>query len=263
MGTERDPLAKAVQLLTLIAENGGAERSWGVRELGAALDVAPSGVHRLLTALGEHGWIERDDGGQGYRLGFEFMRLSFLISGDNPLPRLARPIMHELVREVDETVLLGVLDPVRMEMIFAASVESRQPLRYVIELNRWQPIHFSASGLAIFAFMSQEKREAHLNSGPLAGANETTITDPDAIRAAVARIRERGAAISTGQRLSDAVGIAAPIFGADDNVLGDLCITVPKQRFDAQRDEARLIEAVKRHAGAITAALRAKSGNSS
>jgi len=259
VGTERNPLQRAAEIVRFLVENGGAQRTWGVRELATALGATPSGVHRTLAALVDIGWIERETDGAGYSLSFEMMRLAFLLSGDNPLRALARPVMEALVRECDETVLLGVFDPVRMEMIFAASVESSQPLRYVVELNRWLPIHFSASGLAIFAFLPEADREALLTSGPLTGANETTIVDPDRIREEAAKVRERGAAVSRGQRLRDAVGIAAPIFRGD-TVLGDLCITVPKQRFSPEHDEARLVDTVKRHAAALSKALGGKTG---
>lgn len=248
-------LGRAVGIIRLMVQSGAPDRTWGVRELATELSLPPSGVHRVLSGLTDAEWVARDPSGRGYSLGPDFMRLSFLVTDSHPLRHIARPVMEDLVAECDETVLLGVLDPTHLKMTFAASVESSNPLRYVVELNRWIPIHYSASGLGIMAFLPESRREEILETAHLPGAHEHTITDPNKIRDEIAKIQAQGYAISSGQRLLDAVGIAAPIFGPNGAVLGNFCITVPKQRFAGAADETRLSQAAIRHAGRITSML--------
>ncbi len=262
VGAPRNPVERALQVINLMGGSGDPDRIWGVRELASALDMPPSAAHRTLASLVEARWLKRDETGRGYCLGMDLIRLSFLISGSHPLRRIAKPVMEDLVAECDETVLLGILNPENQRMMFALSVESRNPLRYVVELNRWIPIHYSASGLGIMAFLPESQREAVLSQTDLEGAHAGTITSPDAIRAEIRRIRQQGYAISFGQRLKDAVGIAAPIFGPGGDVIGNLCITLPKQRFGGERDETRLSSTVIRHAARISQILAQGPGDS-
>ena len=77
-----------------------------------------------------------------------------------------------------------------------------------------------------------------------------TIRDPVELEEEMARVRERGYAITTGQRIYGAVGIAAPIFGMGHRVLGDIGITVPEQRFhpDSEQRYSVLVKRAAAHA---------------
>jgi DNA-binding IclR family transcriptional regulator len=64
----------------------------------------------------------------------------------------------------------------------------------------------------------------------------TTIVDRSALRADLERVRERGYAVSLGERIPEASGIAAPFF-TDGVVAGAITITIPQHRFDPERTE--------------------------
>jgi DNA-binding IclR family transcriptional regulator len=116
-------------------------------------------------------------------------------------------------------------------MMFTLMVESTHPLRYVIETHRWLPIYAGASGLAILAFLDDEERQEVVRETGLRPVTDRTITDATILEERVARIRQRGYAISRGERIPGAVGLAAPIFGSNQRVLGDVCVTIPEARF--------------------------------
>jgi len=123
----------------------------------------------------------------------------------------------------------------------------------VVETNQWLPITAGASGLAILAFLPDDERR-QLLSRPLKALTENTITNPLALEQELTRIRQRGYAISHGQRTSGAVAIAAPILGADDKAIGDVILTIPEQRFDPNH-EAYLADRVVECSDAITAEI--------
>jgi IclR family acetate operon transcriptional repressor len=120
-------------------------------------------------------------------------------------------------------------------MMFVAAVNSSHPLRYVVPINEWIPVYAGASGLAIMAFLPPEERRAIIARTKLAPVTERTITDPMVLEKELARIRARGYAYSRGQRTVGAVGIAAPIWGPDGRVMGDLTVSVPEPRFDERK----------------------------
>lgn len=233
----RNPVAKALRAIDwLIQEPLSAV---GVRHMAGALNLRPSNVHRLLATLVEEGFVQQDQRTARYSLGPELLRWAHIITARTPLREIALHEMRALVRACNETVFLGVYDPMRREMMFAANVESEHPLRYVIELNQWMPMTTGASSLAILAYLPTEQIEAIVGRPALPELNA---------------VRRKGYAFSRSKRIAGAIGIAAPIFGTGGKVIGDLVITVPEQRFE-RKDTERLARLVMKHAAATTARI--------
>jgi DNA-binding IclR family transcriptional regulator len=252
---DRDPIAKALSALTWLVEDDSPDV--GVRELAAALNVSPSSAHRLLSALVEVGFARRDEKTARYSLGLEFLRLCHITTARLPIRQLALPHMTQLAEQCGEMVLLGVYDREMQSMMFGASVDAPHPLRYVIELNAWLPVYAGASGIAIMAFLPDDEIEAIIRHGVTA-VTEHTLTDVEALREEVRRTRERGYAFTRGQRIRGAIGVGAPIFGSDGDVLGDICVTIPEQRFDAAREQS-LAELVIGCANAVSSEFTSRS----
>ncbi|MYZ46358.1 IclR family transcriptional regulator [Propylenella binzhouense] len=248
MPRERNPVSKTLRCLELILEAENSEI--GVRELAESMHVSPSSAHRILNGLVDEGYVTRDPVTQRYRIGVGFLRLAYLSADRIPIRKLAMAAMQELAEEHNETVLLGLYDSTRREMVFVASIESTHPLRYAVRLNQWSPIHTGATGLAILAFLPEQECEAIL-SGPLERLTPETITDPNRLRSVLEQVRRQGYALTHGQRITGAVGIAAPIFSGTGAVIGDVSVTIPEQRFVEDLQE-KLIAAVRATADKIT-----------
>lgn len=243
MSDSRDPVLRALLVLTHMAE--GDQDSYGVRALATGLSLPVSSVHRTLASLERHGFVRGRDG--RYRLGLETLRIAHLIAGRSDTVAVARPLLAALVAECGETALLGLYEPVRGEMLFAASVESDQPLRYVVDQGTWQPVHTGASGQAILAFLPAAEQEAVLER----------VDAGDPLRDRLAAVRAQGYGCSRGERISGAVGIAAPVFDHTGAVIGDVCVTVPEHRF-APDDEGRLAAQVRACADRVSERLGAR-----
>ena len=154
---DRNPITKALRVLSwLIQEPSG---STGVREMATALGLSPSNAHRLLTVLAEEGLVRQDAVSSKYHLGVEFYRLANIAAAKAPIRQAALKHMRRLVDACNETALLGIYDDLKQEMIFVARVESKHALRFAVELNQWMPVHVSASGLAIVAFLPEDEIE--------------------------------------------------------------------------------------------------------
>src|SRR5437660_49496 len=61
-----------------------------------------------------------------------------------------------------------------------------------------------------------------------------TITDVGKLRQRLQTIRREGFALSIGETVPGAAGIAAPIFNADGSVTAGLLIAAPEERFERQ-----------------------------
>ena len=246
---DRNPITKALRVLSwLIQEPSG---STGVREMATALGLSPSNAHRLLTVLAEEGLVRQDAVSSKYHLGVEFYRLANIAAAKAPIRQAALKHMRRLVDACNETALLGIYDDLKQEMIFVARVESKHALRFAVELNQWMPVHVSASGLAIMAFLSEDEIEQIIARTRLLPSTELSITEPYRLQMELQKIRSRGAATSRGHRVPGAVGLAAPIFGPNGRVVGDVCLTIPEQRFE-ERAEDQIIDLLQACARSIT-----------
>jgi DNA-binding IclR family transcriptional regulator len=248
---ERNPVSKALELLTWMVESGATEI--GVRDLASAVGLSPSSVHRLLVTLVAERFVDQNASGR-YSIGLKFLRLGNLVMAKLPLTQAAVRHMRVLVSSCNETALLGVYDASRLRMMFAATVESSHPLRYAIALNEWGPLHAGASGLGILSFLSDDEINRFIRQGGLARLTDRTIIEPYRLWSQIEEVRKLGYALTSGQRIAGAVGISAPVFGSDGRVLGDVCLTMPEQRFD-ERAATRLVQEVTRCVDCITADL--------
>jgi DNA-binding IclR family transcriptional regulator len=221
-------VARVVSLLRALAEGPPTQ---SIADLAEALSLPRSTVHRLLNLLKSLEIVSADPQTRQYGPGVELYRLASILASRIPLIELAMPLMREVADRCQETVLLGSYLPARRRMIFAEKVDAGGSMRYVIEMNTPVTLCCGASGTGILAFLPKEEVDLVLG--------EAVVSPPDGVpievsllQAQLAEARQRGFAFSRSQRISGAVGIAAPIFDARSQVVGDLCLTIPEFRFD-------------------------------
>jgi DNA-binding IclR family transcriptional regulator len=249
----RDPVTRAFAVLLWMADAPGS--SWGLREIAKSVGMAPSTLHRVLAHLQEGGLVQQDAETDRYSLGLGFLRLTWKAADRHPVREVALPWMQQLVDATGETALLALYDPVRQEMLLAATIDSPHPIRQARQVAEWLPVTAGATGRAILAFLLEAERRAIL-ARPLIAMTARTITDPDLLPPVLEQVRQRGYAVSTGERTPGAVGIAAPIYAADGRVVGSVGITLPEQRFSPD-SEQKLAAFVIEAARAITEHLSA------
>ncbi len=234
---ERKPLWKSMQVIRWMVDNEG--ETWGVREIARGLGLAPSTVHRVLAALEEQGMVQSDpEAGGQYGLGLEFFRLAWKSTSRLAIRNVAAPVLEHLVKQTDETAFLTLFDRNRAQVIFVASVECSQELRYVVRLNEWMPPYLGASGLAIVAFLPSDEIDALLKELAEQGRRTPSLPTVDEISGYIETIRVRGYACTSGHRVPGAIGIAAPIFGSGDVVIADVGLSIPERRFSASYESA-------------------------
>ena len=246
----RTPVGRAFRVLGWMAAADGAD--WALGEVARGVGMHPSTVHRVLGLLEHEGLVTHDPVAGRYGLGLEFLRLAWTASSHHDLRDVALPWLRGLSAETQETAWLGLYEPSRKAMMFAAAVESPQLVRHVRPLGEWLPVHGGASGRAILAFLPEGERSEIL-AAPLPALTERTITDPERLAVVLDGVRRRGYAVSRGERAAGGVGVAAPVLDDEGRVLGVVGVGLPEQRFRA-RDEARLAALVRACAARVAEA---------
>jgi IclR family acetate operon transcriptional repressor len=253
VAVQREPVGRSLEVLLWMADHPSSRL--GVRQIARDLDTSPATVHRILRTFEQYQLVARTEEGE-YTPGLELYRICASIAKQISPANIARPHLENLAQESGEATLFAIYEATRQEMMFIDKVEASHPLRYVIDLNQWMPVHAGATGLAILAFLPDEERQRLYSKGLGALTPLTKVSEAE-LEAEVATIRAQGFAQSRGQRMRGAVGFAAPVFDSLGQVCGDLCITLPEQRFDPDRSVDALALPLKAASQRITDGLRA------
>jgi DNA-binding IclR family transcriptional regulator len=219
-------VSRALQLLAVLAD---AQGEVSIKYVADTMGLAPSTAHRLLQLLRSEGFVQPRRGTRQYAIGTEFYRVAARVVDSVKAPDVAREFIEQLALKFDETVLLGLYMPAQRSISFAARADGQQMLRYKIELHRPLSLVWGASGKSVLAFLPADEVAATLadeTPSPVTGQLPPPLSG---LAQELHVIRECGYAISESEKLPDARGIAAPVFGPG-GVIGCLCPTSPKAR---------------------------------
>jgi DNA-binding IclR family transcriptional regulator len=192
---------RAVELLEAIA---GAPEPETAPALADRCRLNRSTAWRILATLEHHGLVERDPESNRYSLGFAVLRLA-AAAGHEPLVRLAHPVLRRLADATGETVNVAVAR--RLELVYADQVQARHVMA-PNWLGHTVPLHATSTGKAFLAGLPGDELEAIVRAG-FERFTDTTITEPAALRAELARVRERGFAVSHGELEPALWGVSA------------------------------------------------------
>jgi DNA-binding IclR family transcriptional regulator len=201
----------------------------GLAELSQALGLNKTTAYRLLTALESEGMIERAGDGEGYRLGPEMLALGSLARGSADLRTASRGELESLARQTRETASLEVLvgrDVVILEEAMGSHVIGTAPAVG----TRW-PAHATSTGKAIVAHV--EGGFETLVAAPLPALTPRTIVDPEALARELARVRQRGFAVTSEELEPGFVAVGAAVRDAAGRVVAAISVGGPKSRLNA------------------------------
>ncbi len=233
-------LDRAFRLYETLRASG---RGMTLAELSVALATPKSSLLRLLRALVQRGHLLVHDG--RYALGPEIFRFAAGIIAQRRFPGAIRPQMLALSQSTRETVYIASLDREAGMVTYADVIESPQLVRYAVAPGVRRPLYCSSAGRLLLAYESEAWRNAYLRRTKLRPLTDRTIVDAGALRAELEHIRREGIAVSIGEAVPDAAGIAAPIFGSDGQVIAALMVGGPADRIARDLPQLRplLIEA--------------------
>ena len=227
-----------------------------IKELSAAMKVTPSTCHRLLLLLASEGIVTHVKARRTYEIGPEYCRMAAQVQSHNPFPKIIQEKLKEMVIDYDETCIFSSYIPAKRKMVFSEKVESSRPLRYQLLLNEPMTVFWGATGRVIFANLPAAEREAIYNQETVAPASGEPLPGRVELQAELDRIVAQGYSITIGQKTPGSVGIAGPVYNAENLVIGSVGFTIPQSQI-SRYDLAELGHYVARKAEEISAMLGA------
>lgn len=207
----------------------------GVREVARLANLSPSTAGRLMAEMKEAGILQQNPANRAYSLGAKILAWAGVYLSTLDLREIALPFMEDLRQKTGETVSLYLLDGT--DRLCIERMESHHTVRIVTRVGKRLPLYAGSGGKAMLAFLPADRIESLLTSGKLAPFTSATMVDPQVLREELEKIRRQGYAISVGEWLSDAAGVATPIFGRENAVIGAISISGPTSRCTLEQIE--------------------------
>ena len=250
-GSRVQSLDRALDILEALAAASG---EIGVSDLSERVGLHVSTVHRLLSVLVSRGYARQNAPSGRYALGSHLLRLATgAVNGGNFDVRLeARSTLQELAAASGETVNLVLL--IDEQVVYVDQVLSQHRVHMFTQTGTRAPLYCTACGKSLLAYRRPDELDRYLHGEELRPQTPNTITTAAAMRAELARIRERGYAIDHGETELEVQCVAAPVFDHTGSASAAISISGPASRFDLERIE-RVAPSLVRAAAALSARL--------
>jgi len=190
-------------------------------EVAARTGLSRAAARRFLRTLVQLGYMRSD--GSRFTLRPKVLELGYAYLSSMTLPEVAMPHLEQLVSQVRESSSVSELDG--DDVVYIARVPTKRIMTVSISVGTRFPAYATSMGRVLLAAQSEEALTARLGAGPLPGLTEHTITEPSALLAELAKIKEQGWAL-VDQELEEGLrSIAAPIRDADGQVIAAINVS--------------------------------------
>ena len=201
--SEEGGVAAVDRALMLLGAFQDGDRSLSLQELADRTTLVKSTVLRLLVSLQHFGYVQRLDDNR-YALGPAIAGLNRLYTSSFGLETVVPPALRALVEATRESASFHVRQG-QMRLVLYR-VHSSQELSDRSNAGDLFPLERGTGGHVIMAFSGAEGK----------------LYD---------RIRRDKVVALVGDRVPELAGVSAPVFGAGDELLGAMTLTMPRMRY--------------------------------
>ncbi|WP_077562447.1 IclR family transcriptional regulator [Polaromonas sp. C04] len=227
-------LSRGLQIVDVLTS---AQGCLTLSEVAALTGLDASTTLRLLHALSEHGYVVRDDSAKRYMAGPRALSPLSLFHPLTLFRREAEQVLRSLQQNTGETCALVLF--LGNERLVVDFIRGRQPLSPYYDTWLKSPLHGSASGKILLAWLSDAEREQLLGAGPYMAHTPKTVTDPVIFKDRLEEICRQGYAVARDDAYQNLVAIGVPLMmPTHSRPMGCLVVTCTSQLLpeDAEAD---------------------------
>ena len=214
-------------------------------------------ARRFLLTLADLGYVRTD--GRWFTLSPRILELGYAYLSSLSLPEVAEPHLERLVAEVHESSSVSVLDG--EDIVYVARVPTARIMTVSINVGTRFPAYATSMGRVLLARLPDEQLEAYLEAVELRPLSPKTVTSREALRTALAKVREQGWAL-VDQELEEGLrSVAAPIRDRSGTTIAAVNLSAHASRLTIEAARRGLVPALLATAERIEADLRAASTN--
>ncbi|MEO6910241.1 MAG: IclR family transcriptional regulator [Edaphobacter sp.] len=222
-----------IKTLAVLEALAASEHGKALKEIAKDVGLVKSSVFRILFTLKEAGYVEQPESNGIYRLTFKTAGLSRRNTERLGLADVARPHLTRLRDGLDESVALA--ERRTQSIVLIDVLETSHPLRLSFHIGDDCPIHATALGKAIGAFLPAKELAAFLDEPKFPQFTSHTTTSIHALKSELAHVRKAGYSTNDEETVAGAFIIGAPIFDSQSIICGALSVNTPTARCSGGR----------------------------
>jgi DNA-binding IclR family transcriptional regulator len=221
---------KTLDILECLASS---QQPLSTQEIAQQCRLSRPTAYRHLTTLLARDYVATGQGGGRFQIGARVLNLSKSFLDRLDLPDIAKPDMRELSQVSKETVYLGILDGT--EVLYVGKADSPQQVRMHCVIGTRNPLHCTALGKAILAFLPTKERAALLDQISFTARTPNTIVDRPALEENLELVRAQGYAIDDMEIEEGIRCVGTPVFDHTGYVVAAISTSGPAFRLSLDR----------------------------
>lgn len=220
------------RLLSVLGLFTVEQPQWTVDDAARQLGVSGPTAYRYFKRLTGAGLISPVSGAS-YTLGPAIIQMDRQIQVSDPMLRAARGVMHALIPRAGDGSALLLCRLFHDRVMCVHQVLGRGPQEPVsYERGRLMPLFRGATSKIILAHLPARTLKSMFEQNAAEIARAGFGENWDEFRSSLAAIRRAGVVVTRGEIDPGRVGIGAPLFDRDRNILGSLSFALTAGRAD-------------------------------
>ncbi|VVE06849.1 Transcriptional regulator KdgR [Pandoraea morbifera] len=197
---------RAFRILEILSASGAPMT---LAEIVAAIGLPKQTVHRILKQL-EAAWLVTREAGSRHYEPSSRVRAMAVNALMHVGPAAARHgILQQLVDKFGETCNLSMLSG--DDLVYLDRIETDWSRQLKLSPGSRVPLHCTASGKLLLAFLPRARREKLIAHLPLRPRAENTITDLEDLREELTETRKRRVGTNNEEHVPGMIAVAVPV----------------------------------------------------
>lgn len=238
--------SRTLQVLRFLA---GQPEPVALDRIMKAVGLPRSTAYHLVNAMIDEGFVVHLPEERRYGLGVAAFEVGSGYSRQEPLQRISRRLLADLVDETGQTAHLAVLHGRDVLYVIEERAPGRPPL--VTDVGVRLPAHLTASGRAILAALpAAQVRAAYPDRSAFTTRHGAGPTGPRQLTSLLQETRQRGYATEGGEVTPGFASVAAVVLDHNDYPVAGVALT-----YEVRDESPAHADAVRRTAAALTSRL--------
>ena len=216
-------LVRAFEILELMARE---PQGWSVTAIADRLGFPKNSVFRICRSLHGMGYLRQTQ--KTYFLSPKLLAVAYAALGQQNLVEKAIDVMRDLRDKTNETTLFGIL--LGAEGVVLEQVVSNHPMKYIVDVGHRFPLHTSAPGKAMLAFLPRDERDRIVEQLDFKKYTQHSITSRKNFLRVLEEVREAGYSVDNCERLDGINCVGAPVLNFRKLPIAAVWVTGPDFR---------------------------------
>jgi len=211
-----------------------ANRCASVSEISQVFQIDKSTASRMLAVLAEHNLVSKDGKTMKYYPSIGTLLYSSRTMANYQILDEVHPLLCSLADTINMTAQICILKKDRVFLLDQVKSRGNRFLKEQVLPGMSEPLHCSAIGKCVLAFLPQEKYELLMEHYELHRYTAATITEKSVLDAELKSIRSVGYALDRGELMEHLYCMAVPISDRDGNITFSLGVSGKKDFLETE-----------------------------